>query len=128
MLEFNLPAKIVRFGVLRLLFDLFGKHMSHLSFPDSVFLFDNDGRSLGERLVVNQCFSIFKNIIFVVFMVNFKAGEPITDRTLKKKKYFPWTLVQYQKRTGFHSTFFTTLAKCTKLYYFLDINKIKGPS
>ena len=85
MLEFNLPAKIVRFGVLRLLFDLFGKHMSHLSFPDSVFLFDNDGRSLGERLVVNQCFSIFKNIIFVVFVVNFKAGEPITDRTLKKK-------------------------------------------
>ena len=128
MLEFNLPAKIVRFGVLRLLFDLFGKHMSHLSFPDSVFLFDNDGRSLGERLVVNQCFSIFKNIIFVVFMVNFKAGEPITDRTLKKKNIFHGLWFNIRKEQAFHSTFFTTLAKCTKLYYFLDINKIKGPS
>lgn len=101
MLEFNLPAKIVRFGVLRLLFDLFGKHMSHLSFPDSVFLFDNDGRSLGERLVVNQCFSIFKNIIFVVFMVNFKAGEPITDRTLKKKNIFHGLWFNIRKEQAF---------------------------
>lgn len=128
MLEFNLPAKIVRFGVLRLLFDLFGKHMSHLSFPDSVFLFDNDGRSLGERLVVNQCFSIFKNIIFVVFVVNFKAGEPITDRTLKKKIFSMDFGSISEKNRLFIQHFSLRSQNERTLYYFLDINKIKGPS
>ena len=128
MLEFNLPAKIVRFGVLRLLFDLFGKHMSHLSFPDSVFLFDNDGRSLGERLVVNQCFSIFKNIIFVVFVVNFKAGEPITDRTLKKKIFSMDFESISEKNRLFIQHFSLRSQNERTLYYFLDINKIKGPS